>query len=400
VTDVSDRPSSACAERACARTELLHEQYARVIHGYCARRLGSREDAEDAVQLVFLIAYRRLADGVEPRFEQAWLFRIAQSVVYGRRRALSRRARIEAPVGLDLIAEYTAAPARETPPELFNLPSALASMSDSQRRALLLREWRGLSYNEVAAELGVSTPTVENLLTRARRNLAERLDGSGRSVRGRLGSVLWLPPASWKWAIAAGGVSKTLAGAASVVVVAVAVQHSSTLSGLLPSRTPAQATPSRHTSRAAGAAPAAASAPAPSYHLATPAHPAAKARPKHHTPRPAGHAGGYVPVPLDPSPGAMGDDQPAADATGAPPAPPSQPTDQQPQSAGSSSADSNPAGDVGAPGDSSSAGGPTHDPQKPATPPGQVKQDSCTPSHDLPPQAQGSPGCPAHSPPA
>jgi RNA polymerase sigma factor (sigma-70 family) len=44
-----------------------------------------------------------------------------------------------------------------------------------QRQALLLREWRGFSYREIAEELGLSQAAVETLLFRARRSLAEVL---------------------------------------------------------------------------------------------------------------------------------------------------------------------------------------------------------------------------------
>jgi RNA polymerase sigma factor (sigma-70 family) len=59
--------------------------------------------------------------------------------------------------------------------ELIHLPEALESMPDQQRRALLLREWQGLSYKEIADELDVSQAAVETLLFRARRTLAHGL---------------------------------------------------------------------------------------------------------------------------------------------------------------------------------------------------------------------------------
>ena len=48
-------------------------------------------------------------------------------------------------------------------------------MPEQQRRALLLREWQGLTYKEIAEELELSHAAVEALLFRARRSLAERL---------------------------------------------------------------------------------------------------------------------------------------------------------------------------------------------------------------------------------
>src|SRR5437868_5677170 len=63
------------------RTKALHEEYAQSIFKYCLRRLSSREEAEDAAQIVFLNAHRSLGEGVDPEFERAWLSQIAEHVV-------------------------------------------------------------------------------------------------------------------------------------------------------------------------------------------------------------------------------------------------------------------------------------------------------------------------------
>jgi hypothetical protein len=54
------------------------------------------------------------------------------------------------------------------------LCAALESLPDKQRRAILLREWRGLSYSEIAEELNVSHAAVETMLFRARRSLVKQ----------------------------------------------------------------------------------------------------------------------------------------------------------------------------------------------------------------------------------
>ena len=46
---------------------------------------------------------------------------------------------------------------------------------EQQRRALLLREWQGLSYREISEQLGITQAAVETLLFRARRSLAASL---------------------------------------------------------------------------------------------------------------------------------------------------------------------------------------------------------------------------------
>jgi RNA polymerase sigma-70 factor (ECF subfamily) len=215
-------------------TRDLYERYARQIHAYCLHQLGNREEAEDAVQSTFLNAFRGLKRGIDPEFESAWLYKIAENVCLTRQRSSFRRRRVESPG--DLSALQDVLPAQEIDnDELIGLPEALEEMPDQQRRALLLREWQGLSYKEIAAELDLSQAAVETLLFRARRSLASALTdestskkaGVARKLRGGgdAGSLLAL----LKTLIFSGGakVAATVAtvAATSVVVATPAVRQ-------------------------------------------------------------------------------------------------------------------------------------------------------------------------------
>jgi RNA polymerase sigma factor (sigma-70 family) len=156
-------------------TRELYEQYANQIFRYCLHQLGSREEAEDAVQSTFLNAFRGIKRGVVPELESAWLFKIAHNVCLSRRRSSWRRGRIESPADFELVQELTPAPSRRAD-ELIGLQDVLGQMPEAQRRAILLREWQGLSYREIADELDVSQAAVETLIFRARRALAAGLE--------------------------------------------------------------------------------------------------------------------------------------------------------------------------------------------------------------------------------
>ncbi|HUP32469.1 MAG TPA: sigma-70 family RNA polymerase sigma factor [Gaiellaceae bacterium] len=158
-----------------AATAGLYERHAAKILSYCLHQLGSREEAEDAVQTTFMNAFRALGRGVVPEAESAWLFKIAENVCLSRRRSSWRRGRIESPSDFDVIEEIVPGPSGQSD-ELIGIEDALASMPEQQRRAILLREWQGLSYREVAEELEVSQSAVETLIFRARRSLAQGLE--------------------------------------------------------------------------------------------------------------------------------------------------------------------------------------------------------------------------------
>jgi RNA polymerase sigma-70 factor (ECF subfamily) len=161
------------------RAEELFTEHSRRIYAYCLRQLGSREEAEDAVQATYLNACRSLLSGFEPDVAQAWLFKVAQNVCLTKQRSTWRRRRIERPGDIQEIEEFIPSP-HEPGDELLGIDVALASLPEQQQRAILLREWQGLSYREVAAEMGITQGAVETLIFRARRSLAAALEAPER----------------------------------------------------------------------------------------------------------------------------------------------------------------------------------------------------------------------------
>ena len=108
---MSALPSAAQVPLAHADTAgSLCERYRNSILAYCWSRLGSREEAEDAVQTTFLNAFQALQRGVVPQFESAWLFAIADNVCRVRRRAAGRRSRVEFARDVQTLEETAAAP--------------------------------------------------------------------------------------------------------------------------------------------------------------------------------------------------------------------------------------------------------------------------------------------------
>ena len=284
-----------------ARAALLYERYSRRLLGYCRRRLSSQEEAEDAVQHTFLNAYRSLRSGVEPRAEAAWLYKIAENVCHERRRSAWRRSRFEAVSSDGELREAVVEPAPAN--ELDGLADALAQLTGNQRRAILLREWQGLSYREIAAEMETTESAVETLLFRARRALARRLDRTRASAGLDAGSLL-----AWGKSLVGGAAFK--AGAAAVVVAAgVTAAEPAHRSEAAPA--PILSKPVAPT---ALRAPVVVNAPA----RARPAGDAVT-RPKHAAPRPTRHTAVRRTVRPNSSPGA----QPGAGAGAAPAATPS-----------------------------------------------------------------------------
>jgi RNA polymerase sigma factor (sigma-70 family) len=210
---------SAAPDRA---EELFHE-HSRRIYAYCLRQLGSPEEAEDALQATYLNACRSLLSGFEPQIAQAWLFKVAHNVCLTKQRSTWRRRRIERPGDFQEIEDLIAAPQNHED-ELLGIDDALAALPEQQRRAILLREWQGLSYREVATEMGITQGAVETLIFRARRGLAAALEApeAAKPKRARFahafdGGAALL--ASLKSSLS-GSVAASLAVAASATVIA------------------------------------------------------------------------------------------------------------------------------------------------------------------------------------
>jgi RNA polymerase sigma-70 factor (ECF subfamily) len=148
-------------------------------------------DAEDAVQEVFLAAHRALLAGVVPRRPAAWLATIARHECWAR-----SRARMSSPVaaGADATERATAysSPDPSRDAELAELWNAIAELPQAQREALLLREIRGLSYDQLARHLALSRPSIRSLLERARRRIRLRL----RDVHTGVSGIPWVEAAA------------------------------------------------------------------------------------------------------------------------------------------------------------------------------------------------------------
>jgi RNA polymerase sigma-70 factor (ECF subfamily) len=155
-------------------TRSLYVKYGGRVFTFCFARLRDREEAQDAAQTTFIYVLRSLRRGVEPKFELAWLLKIAFNVCRAAERSTKRdSAAIREVDDIDELAGPLGSVYKDVE-QLDALREALAHLPERQRQAVLLREWQGLSYAEIADELRLTVGAVETLLFRARRNLTSR----------------------------------------------------------------------------------------------------------------------------------------------------------------------------------------------------------------------------------
>jgi RNA polymerase sigma factor (sigma-70 family) len=150
--------------------EVAFERHSPAILAFCRHMLGSREEAEDAVQHTFAAAFRDLQrDGARDIALKPWLFAIA------RNRSISiLRGRRELPIEEPVLPAAGPAEQVEQRAELRRVLDDVRELPDDQRAALLLAELGDLSHAEVATVLGCEVPRVKALVYRARSALIAR----------------------------------------------------------------------------------------------------------------------------------------------------------------------------------------------------------------------------------
>jgi RNA polymerase sigma-70 factor (ECF subfamily) len=133
------------------------------------------QTAQDALQEVFVIAFRKAATVPDPPI--GWLFATGRRVLANRRRGLRRHD--------NLVARLTEDAGRSDDTDLVELKQAfaytLAELSTADREVLTLSGWYGLTPAEAAEALGCSTTAYGVRLHRARKRLSAHLQSAGYS---------------------------------------------------------------------------------------------------------------------------------------------------------------------------------------------------------------------------
>jgi RNA polymerase sigma-70 factor (ECF subfamily) len=181
VSDASAEEDGRTLESSVQEPErftLIFDRYFPQVHSYVARRLGS-DLADDLSSETFLIAFRQ-RDRFDSRsgVVRAWLYGIATNLIRRHRRDELRAWRATAKLPLPTpAAGHEERVATQVTAEATSrqLAAALAKVSAKDREVLMLVALGELTYDEVAAALGIKYGTVCSRLSRARRVVRESL---------------------------------------------------------------------------------------------------------------------------------------------------------------------------------------------------------------------------------
>jgi RNA polymerase sigma-70 factor (ECF subfamily) len=177
-----------CASGDDAACCELVAQHQRMVYQLAFHLLGNREEALDLSQEVFLRVFRTVGSFRGQSSLRTWLFRIVVNQARNRQRWWRRRRQSDQ-VSLDQhVVDHgePRQPGDDASPDRVlarkqtarRLWDALDRLPFDQRTAIVLREFDGLSYDEIAFSLDIAVGTVKSRLTRARHALRADLQES------------------------------------------------------------------------------------------------------------------------------------------------------------------------------------------------------------------------------
>ncbi len=164
--------------------ERLVTENEKLVYSLAFKMTGSREDAMDLSQEAFLRAYSNINSFRGGSRFSVWLYRLTYNICAD----FLRRKR---PDAVSLVNEEGEtldvtddAPGPDEQAEAKErreaVRRAVASLPEDKRQVIVMREFSGMDYAEIAEALGISVGTVKSRLSRARESLAEilRTDGT------------------------------------------------------------------------------------------------------------------------------------------------------------------------------------------------------------------------------
>lgn len=166
-------------------------RWERPIFALAYRVIGREEDARDVAQETFLRAFRALGGFRGQAKFSSWLYRITLNLCRDWMRRERRTPIVQAPEGLDIIELAGEAEPSESIEDVLSrkdlgraVEKAMALLPEEQRTAIIMKEYHGLTFQEIADLLDCPLSTVKTRLYQGLSVLRKQLQEDG--VHGRM----------------------------------------------------------------------------------------------------------------------------------------------------------------------------------------------------------------------
>jgi RNA polymerase sigma-70 factor (ECF subfamily) len=161
-------------------------RWERPIYALAYRVIGREEDARDVCQETFLRAYRSINGFRGQAKFSSWLYRIALNLCRDWIRRERRSPTVQAPEGVDVIELAAEQGPVESIEDLVSrrdvgrhVAVAMQALSEDQKAAIILKEYQGLTFQEIADLLGCPLSTVKTRLYQGLTVLRRELEKQG-----------------------------------------------------------------------------------------------------------------------------------------------------------------------------------------------------------------------------
>jgi RNA polymerase sigma-70 factor (ECF subfamily) len=161
-------------------------RWERPIYALAYRVIGREEDARDVAQETFLRAFRALGGFKGQAKFSSWLYRITLNLCRDWIRRERRTPVAQPPEGMDLVELAGESTPTESVEDLVSrkelgraVAKAMANLPDEQRTAIILKEYHGLTFQEIAELLGCPLSTVKTRLYQGLTVLRRQLESAG-----------------------------------------------------------------------------------------------------------------------------------------------------------------------------------------------------------------------------
>ena len=153
-----------------ANITALFNRHAQAVFRLCYSYLGSKADAEDALQAVFMKLVDQPRAFEDEGHERAWLLTCASNHCKDQLKSPKRTLRADMPEEL---------PDKAAPSERSDTLEAVMALPEMYRECIYLHYYEGYKTGEIAEMLGIPPSTLRNRMSEARRLLRESLGGDG-----------------------------------------------------------------------------------------------------------------------------------------------------------------------------------------------------------------------------
>jgi RNA polymerase sigma-70 factor, ECF subfamily len=162
-------------------------RWERPIYALAYRQIGREDDARDVVQEAFLRAFRALPGFKGQAKFSSWLYRITLNLCRDWMRRERRAPFVQAPEGVDVDELVGSEPSRAESIETVvtrkdlsrHVASAMTVLPEEQRSAIILKEYHGLTFQEIAELQGCPLSTVKTRLYQGLSVLRRELERRG-----------------------------------------------------------------------------------------------------------------------------------------------------------------------------------------------------------------------------